>query len=179
MSANFHDDLDYSKRIEATPLWTQVYDQHFPDYQSLTIVDDLTLQKQGVDRIIVTEVGNRWYLEEKADKWPPKNLFLEHISSAEHKTPGWMEKDTLTDFLGYAYPAYGVAYVFRYKHLKKAWENNKREWIDRYEKAVQNPGYTTKGCAVPIVEVMAALLKVVQAEILAVREVKVDIISNG
>jgi hypothetical protein len=155
MARSFQDDLNYSNKIQTSPMWEYIYKQFFCDYQALDIVvwPD-PLQSEGVDRILINELGKTRYLEEKADKYPPNNIYLEYVSAVEYNSPGWIEKPVKTDYLIYAYPTYGVAYVIKFKFLKQVWDIHKADWIKAYGKQAKtfsNGGaYTSLGCAVPL-----------------------------
>jgi len=100
MARSFYDDLNYSNKIQNSPIWEEIYQKFFYAHQSIDIVvwPD-PLQTEGVDRILINESGNTRYLEEKADKYPPNNIYLEYQSADEYNSPGWIEKPVKTDYL--------------------------------------------------------------------------------
>ena len=139
----------------ALKFWVSVYNLAYSGINHIEKIDDEVRQKQGQDKIIHLNDNTQIRIEEKI-RWEDYDDFaLEYLSSFEHSTPGWMEKNLITDYLAYGFYPSGRAYLIPWQELKKAWEIHKHHWKKQYfnPPAINKVGasfYTTMSVAVPI-----------------------------
>src|SRR6185312_11531945 len=106
----FAEDLAWSHKMHALPIWKQTYTKAFP---SCTVVEPHTAngdhQKQGIDRTVVLANGKSLWFDEKARrplfgrKWySPVDVLLEYVSNDRTGAEGWVVKQLLTDYIAYA-----------------------------------------------------------------------------
>lgn len=162
MARDFKKDLQFAESFQNSPQWTEIYNKAYPDHQSIIIIPgDDKRQYKGVDCIVETEHGSLRNVEEKIDSWPPSNMFIEYLSCAEVNTPGWIEYPAETQDLLYIFVNHGIAYKINFKHLQAVWKIHKNDWIKRYQRGASTKsgygGYSSLGCAVPVVEVQKAI----------------------
>ncbi len=90
----------------------------------LTIRDH---QRNGIDRSIVLQNGKTIWIDEKArgkNKITGKvytDIALEFLSDEAQKTPGWVCKPLLCDYINYAIIPLGRAYLLPVQQLQTAW----------------------------------------------------------
>lgn len=143
--------------------WEPVYRAAFPDLATLTYVSkDGPVQRDGVDRVIVTTGGRTYKVEEKVRSKDYEDFFLEYWSDYEARKLGWAAKDSAADFIAYAFIPSARCYLLPFLGLWRAMRENGKAWIERYgERVVPNRvrgrAWTTKGVAVPILVVLDAI----------------------
>ena len=148
---NFADDLTRSQAQSKEPMWERFYQAAFPEFESMEFVDDLTLQKKGVDRRVVLKGGKTVLVEEKCryDEW--QDVALEIWSNSERRIRGWLVKDTHCDYLAYVWLPANKGFLLPFQLLRMAWRANGKEWVGEYKKVESvNPGYTTVSYAIPL-----------------------------
>ena len=62
---NFDDDLRWSHDQSDDPMWERFYRAGFPEFESMEYVEDLALQKKGVDRNVTLRGGKVVSVDEK------------------------------------------------------------------------------------------------------------------
>ena len=157
---NFADDLAWSRAQAEDPMWERFYRSGFPEFESMEFVDDLTLQKRGVDRIVTLRGGKTVLVDEKPrkDVWP--DVLLEIWSNHEKRIRGWLVKDQYCDYLAYAWLPTHQGLVLPFQLLRMAWRANGREWARTCKRVVApNPGYTTVSYAIPVEVLLDAVQK--------------------
>lgn len=156
-TADFTRDLAFSQAHEEW--WEQVYRQVFPDFDSMQQVsEDGDAQRAGVDRFIKLKGGRVITVDEKVrrKKWP--DILLEFWSNRQARIPGWVAKPAWTDWVAYAIAPTRTCYVLPFQPLRKAWQENHAEWVERYGTIeAENRDYTTVSCPVPIDVLLAAI----------------------
>ena len=68
---DFQKDLAESQSDSQLPFLDEVYRKAFPEKAGLQINHDLSLQRRGVDRIVILQNGERVFVEEKV-RYPPR-----------------------------------------------------------------------------------------------------------
>ncbi len=129
---NFGNDLAWSLAGGHELFWSAVYQKAFPNLQHLELCDDLTKQKQGVDRVLYLSNGNVLYVDEKKRGRIYSDILLEVLSNEERNTPGWIEKDLTMDYLAYGFLPNKRCYLFPWPILRRAWLQFGDTWKRKY-----------------------------------------------
>jgi len=158
----FHDRNQYSLAGRDEKFWDLVYHKAFPTMIRWELVDDISQQKQGIDRkLFLQSAGGSIHeilIDEKKRGEVFPDILLEFASAAEFNTPGWIEKDLRIDFLAYAFMPTSTVYLFPWPMLKRAWVRFGEKWKKEYRIiSANNPGYTTLSVAVPIKKLQSAV----------------------
>lgn len=149
---NFKEDLDESTLDTNDPLWIVVYKQKFGDNIKISKpVDDIEFQKKGVDKVI--KHGNDTFsvIDEKV-RYHDYGDFLVEVTSCIHSnTPGWINKDLLTDYIAYhVKPSKKVIFV-PFKPLQQMWKEYGDTFTSTYgTREARNPTYTTLNVPIPL-----------------------------
>lgn len=148
----FKEDLEYSHAADELPIWEEVYANAFPGYKAcISNRADGQLQRAGIDRTVVLDCGKAVYIDEKVRRVDYNDILLEYISNDRTKSPGWVEKPLMCDYIAYAILPSGKCYLLPVPQLQLAWKRNKVKWIEQFNtKAASNEGYRTISCPVPI-----------------------------
>ena len=148
--------MEFANSEKLNPFWESVYYEMFRNIAHITgTINDIKLQKQGIDRIITLDNGRNIFVDEKIRKKNYDDICIEYLSSMESGTPGWIEKDTMCDYICYAFLPAKICYVLPYQILKRVWRYYKDQWIEKYTRVeAKNMYYTTISVAVPISVVM-------------------------
>jgi hypothetical protein len=151
--------LEKSHAQADAPWWIEVYRAAFPTLQSAVCMrHDGWAQRGGIDRVLVLGGGKTLSVDEKVRDQDWDDILLEFWSDEGRKIPGWIAKDLACDFIAYAFVPSQRCYLLPFQTLRKAWHDNRREWVNKYRIVdAENDGYTTKSVAVPIDVLMAAL----------------------
>lgn len=166
MIHSFTRSLRLAEDVSDAPWWATVYQRAFPTMIGThTIAKDGWAQRGGVDRVVILGSGKVLHIEQKvrAEVWP--DILLEYWSSREHRRPGWIAKDALSDYLAYAFLPTHRCYVFDFASLRRVWLHHRFQWVDRATHRIDgfriveaaNRGYTTVSVAFPITALQDAL----------------------
>ena len=97
---DFTSQLSQSWHESRQPYWDNIYHQYFPNMVSQSLFDnDMTAQKNGIDRMIYMKNGDRVAIDEKVRYETYNDILIEESSSVEYHTPGWIEKDQWVDYI--------------------------------------------------------------------------------
>lgn len=159
--------FDYEKEKKFEEQTNHLHYEHLMSYFSdksyniaIKNVDDVDIQRKGIDLIIELDDNEKINVELKTDKHTSSpNLFLEDVSNFEGKSVGWTVKCE-ADILSYAF------YDLNNKRLDRIYFYDmpklKKWFIDNYKcyppKWIQNKGYRSRGRAIPIVDTSNFLL---------------------
>jgi hypothetical protein len=166
MLHDFARSLRLSQEQASAPWWEPVYRTAFPDLAAMTYVGDCPAQRDGVDRILVTNSGHVFQIEEKVRTVDYPDVCLEYWSDEERRRPGWVAKDLGCDFVAYAFIPSGRCYLLPFPLLRRAWRLNAKEWVRlgrlnrdgfRLVEARNRGGWTSRSVAVPIDHVLDAI----------------------
>lgn len=156
MAANFQADLEFSHDCANEPFWLEVYAMAFPDLATIVNVrKDGWAQRGGIDRLVLTDAGREWKVDEKVrrEKWD--DILLEIYSNEYRQTPGWVVKDLACDFIAYAFLPTQECFLLPVAPLQRAWRKHGEKWQSEYGiRRAANEGYWTLNCPVPIPELM-------------------------
>lgn len=147
---DFRTDLAFSNEDQQL---ISFYHQQFPTLVKVHPVEDLELQKQGVDKILELESGKEIWIEEKSRRTNYDDIFIEMWSTypdpGKIGSVGWIGRHKKSDYLVYQFPN-GEIFLFPFLLLQKAYLRNADEWLKTYgERFVRNPGYRSSGIPVP------------------------------
>ena len=152
----FDKSLKQSQHDQDLAFWKKVYTDCFGE--GIVIIKHSEYgshQKDGIDRSVILPDSRQFLIEEKVDWYQTGNLFLEYWSMYEDRSPGWIEKSLRCDYLVYAFPKCGQAFLFDFLQLQKTWFANKQQWLQQFgKKTVRNTNgcreWTTIGVTVPV-----------------------------
>lgn len=162
----FSDSLALSNRHAEEPFWEEVYHKAFPTMKATYLIEkDGWAQRGGVDRVVLLNSGKLLHIEQKVRGEVYKDILLEYYSNAERKTPGWIAKDSLTDYLAYAFLPTRQCYLFDFGALRRVWFLHKEDWKEQarlYRNgfrliSTDNGSYHTWSLVVPIPTLLQAL----------------------
>jgi hypothetical protein len=154
---NFDKKINYfndSCKIENDPstiiFAETIYKKAFPNFIKRIKNKDKNKQFDGIDCYVYLK-NNELKIEEKFSVNFYEDFLLEIMSNDQTKTKGWMEKDLKCDWFAYFFIENKRVYLIKWPILKKIWEENKKNWISKYEiiKA-KNENYNTISIAIPI-----------------------------
>lgn len=156
---DFKTSLTRSERDALKPFWRRIYQEAFPDFESMSDpITDLTMQRRGIDRIITLAGGKTLYIDEKLRPKTWTDVLLEKWSSVEHSKPGWAAKPLHCDYVAYAFEDSCICYVIPFQQLRRAWEQHGAVWEQRYGIIpADNGSYTTICVPVPIGVLLSAI----------------------
>jgi len=134
MTHNFHDSNEKSLDAKMFPFWEKVYFELFGnDIEISKTIEDLEMQKKGIDRIITLKNGKKYLIDEKVRFTDYDDILLEYLSAKETGSKGWIEKDLTIDYILYAFNNKQVCYVLDYITLKRVWKYYGEQWKKKYK----------------------------------------------
>lgn len=155
----FNEDLNYSLDRNIRHKINEFYFDKFPMLIDIQEVEELQLQKKGVDIILHFEDGKKVYIEEKLRREDYGDIFLEVISNSNKMSLGWV----LTcgaDYICYIVQPTAKVYLLPVAILKTALLNNYDNWIYLFgAKKCYNRSYFSVGLCIDIDELFKALQK--------------------
>jgi hypothetical protein len=162
---HFAESLRLSHAAADLPLWEECYRAAFPDFAAM--IDhrqDGPHQRAGVDRSVVLANAKQVLIDEKfrgRNKKTRKvyeDVALEYLSDSRRRTPGWVCKPLLADYIAYAIGPLGRAYLLPVLQLQQAWKGYVLEWLELYGSIeAVNDGWVTLSCPVPAGVLLAAI----------------------
>ena len=81
----FKQDLQYSYDLRDDLRLTDFYKNIFPNLNKIELVDDLSLQKRGIDKIIHFNNENKIYIDEKKGEKIMEIFYLKNIRFGKAK----------------------------------------------------------------------------------------------
>lgn len=161
MQHDFVADLSYSQDQGDHPMWEEVYRRAFPTLEATYCVrNDGWAQRGGIDRVLMLKSGKTLYVDEKIRRKAYQDVLLEykHVYKNGNWTPGWIAKDLACDYIAYAWEPLSLAYLLPFHQLRRAWHDNRKEWVANcFKSEADNGSYTTIGCCVPISDLLPAI----------------------
>lgn len=146
MVHNFAESLARSHAAEDLPCWAEAYKQAFPTMVAMVNHRaDGDHQRAGIDRSITMENSKQILIDEKVRYRNEKtgevyeDIALEFWSDAGGKTPGWVCKPLLCDYIAYAIAPLGKCYLLPVLPLQEAWRRNERDWAKEYPFVIKAP----------------------------------------
>lgn len=150
MSNNFQTDLSYSLEENDNARFDRLYHEAFPHLLKIEIVEDIEMQKQGIDKILHFEGGKRLFIDEKKRRKDYGDILLEEYSDFDRRKIGWLGRKKHTDYIVYAIIPRNKVYFFPFTLLQMTWIENYHFWLKAYgRKFSKNEGYRTSNIPVP------------------------------
>jgi len=147
---DFVTDLAWSFEIADDQSLDAFYRKTFPHLERIEKVQDLALQRRGIDKILHMKSGKSYFVDEKKRRTAYPDILIEEYSDFDRRRVGWIGKDKYTDYLVYAIMPTQTVYLFPFLLLQLAWLRNYSQWLARYgRKFAANKGYRTSNIAVP------------------------------
>lgn len=147
---NFYTDLSFSLDGNDDRAVNTVYKRAFPHLKEILIVTELELQKQGIDKVLMFESGNRIYIDEKKRRQSYPDILLEEYSDYDNKKEGWLKYSEHTDYVSYIVIPTQKVYLLPFLILQKSWNDNKENWVEKYGRLfAYNEQYRTSNVPVP------------------------------
>jgi hypothetical protein len=148
---DFQDDLEFSLDTSNEQFIDLVYKRLFPHISDIQKVTDLKLQKQGIDKIFITDSGKRILVDEKIRRKWYGDILLEEYSDYDRKVVGWLGKEKYTDYIAYIVLPAKLLYLLPFLLLQKVWIKNYHCWLKEYgRKFAYNSTWKTSNIAIPI-----------------------------
>jgi len=158
--SNFQADLQYSIDNRDNENLDAFYKKAFPLAEKIEFVDDLSMQKKGIDKIIHFKDGKQITVDEKKRRKDYGDILIELQSNVEKKTLGWLYYSQC-DYIVYAVMPTGTIYLLPVLLLRMAWVKNKNKWLSEYPKKYADNGfYYTENIPIPA----NVLLEAISAE---------------
>lgn len=156
---NFNSSLAKSEQFAQWEGWEEIYRKAFPAFDiARYVAKDGWAQRGGVDRVVFLNSGKQIFVDEKVRYKNFNDIALEYISDSRRKTPGWVAKDLLCDYIAYVIVPRKRCYLLPFQQLRAAWEANKARWLVEYPIIfARNEGYSTVSVCVPIKELYLAM----------------------
>ena len=156
----FHKDLEYSLEGREDKLFDSFYYATFPYLVNIELVEDLVLQKKGIDKILHFDNGKQLLIDEKKRRKDYGDILLEEFSNYEKRKPGWLHRSKHTDYIVYAIMPSKKVFLLPFQLLWLAFSKNYIEWLNKYgRKFAVNNGYTTSNIPVPVEVLLSAIKK--------------------
>jgi hypothetical protein len=115
-------------------------------------------QRAGIDRLIVLDSGKTLNIDEKVRDRDYGDFCAEYWSDFERRTPGWIAKDSATDFIAYAVLPTQTCVLVPFQPLRLAWRKNRVSWVRKYQRIeADNGGYVTVSVGIPFSVLHAAI----------------------
>lgn len=157
---DFNLDLKYSLESRDTEGLNKFYFSVFPELKEIENVTDLTMQLQGIDKILHFNNGKKILIDEKKRREDYGDIALEEWSDYDNRKVGWLNKKKHTDYIVYVIMPTMTIYLFPFWLLQLAWRKNYKLWCERFgRKFSQNPGYRTSFIPIPPEIIYEALNK--------------------
>ena len=146
----FSEDLKFSLAPSTRLKINEFYLNKFPMVIDIEEVEELELQKKGVDIKLCFEDGSFLYIEEKLRRQDYGDIFLEIIANSSKKSLGW-SLTCQADYIAYIVEPTARVYLLPVQILKMALLNNYNNWIFEYgTKKSNNLTYYSLGVCVGI-----------------------------
>lgn len=147
---------DFREKLEYSQLKTGqlnvIYRIHFKPYvRKVEKVNDIVLQRQGIDTILTMASGAQIYFDEKVRAKDYGDILLEEYSVWEQRKEGWLCGSKQTDYITYIVVPSKRIFFLPFLLLQKAWDMNHDGWLTKYgRRFAPNKGYQTSNIPVPV-----------------------------
>jgi len=146
---DFQSNLEYSLEARENEVFDLFYKRVFPGLVRIELVEDIKLQRLGIDKILHLDTGQRITIDEKKRRVNYGDILLELWSVYEKGKKGWLFT-SYCHYVVYAIIPTQKVYLLPMVLLRLAWEHNSAEWEQSY-KSIEaiNVGYKTVSIAIP------------------------------
>ena len=151
---------DYQQKLEESfnqeAFWLPLYMAHFKDFVDFKQTGS-DLDRQGADRKILLRSNEVVLVQEKIRFVDYGDIALEYLADEEKQIPGWIEKESIAQWLAYGIKTETThgAFFMLWKELKQAWIENRNKWALKYPKPARAPNktYWSLSRCIPIQEI--------------------------
>lgn len=155
---DFDTDLQYSLEGREDELFNDFYARVLPNVKEVRTVEDMELQRKGIDKQILLHSGKVVLIDEKKRRKDYGDILLEEYANWEAKRVGWLGRDKHTDYIVYAFMDTRRVYLLPFLLLQKAWLKNYHKWVKSYgRKFAKNKWYRTSNIPIPTKELLTAI----------------------
>jgi hypothetical protein len=165
---DFATDMEWADGQTEQDYWERVYRYWFPDFLTRQTVASGVGQRQGRDTVVLLSNGESLKVQEKVRRRRDTGDILleyEHRYPSGYQKPGWVDADSLYDYLAYVFVPSAVGYLFPFQSLRAAWLRYRDGWLESGKASrdgfrlcpAQNPGYVTWSLAVPTLRLYRAV----------------------
>ena len=145
---NYREDIQFSTSLAAD--LDRFYLAWFPGAVKVEHVEDLAMQKKGIDKLVYLEDGRVIKLEEKLRRKNWSDVLLE--TQSRNGKPGWLQT-CRADYLAYVFEPSGTVYLLPVLLLQMAWRIFGPQWVKEFgiKRAVNATlgGYVSVNIPVP------------------------------
>lgn len=165
---DFQTDLEYSLLARENELFDLFYWRVFPGLARIELVEDRKLQRQGIDKLLHMDNGQRITIDEKKRRTDYGDILLELWSVFEEGKKGWLFT-SYCHYLVYAIMPTQKVYLLPMALLRLAWEHNKVEWEQHYRRIeAHNVNYKTISIPIPPSILLLAISKEMSHQLVGV-----------
>jgi len=144
---DFQENLAYSLDTKNSKRLDKFYLSYFVGAEKIELIEDIKLQKKGIDKKITFRDGRVPFIEEKIRKTFYNDILLE-IWSVEGKKKGWLFTSQ-SDYICYSFLADGIVYMLP-TELLRIWAYKNRNYLKKQKTIVaRNKTYNTISKVVP------------------------------
>ena len=159
MANDFQIDFEYSLIARENEMFDLFYQRVFPDLVRIELIEDLKLQRLGIDKFLHLANGQRIAIDEKKRRTNYNDILLELWSVFEKNKKGWLFT-SYCHYIVYAIMPTRKVYLLPTTLLRIAWKHNSVEWEKTYDKIeALNAGYKTVSIAIPPSVLLPAISK--------------------
>ncbi len=163
---------------EMNTLMNNFYKRFFDDIKKVDVHDsasdnkesklaDKNMQKQGIDKTLVTKKGKKIFIEEKFRSFKfwdlrDKDILLEYISIDNKNIPGWVytsKSDYLVVVFQHLEFEKSELYVFPFEPIRKWVRENNNAFMKFPDISAPNVNWNTISKAVPLFKIKEILMK--------------------
>lgn len=171
---DFQECLKSSHAASDLPFWEVCYRRAFPTMMAMhDHRQDGEHQRAGIDRSVILSNGKTIWIDEKV-RWRNKetgkvygDIALEYLSDELRKSPGWVAKPLLCDYIAYAIAPLGKCYLLPVIALQGAWVENGEAWLkskECHKIRARNNGWTTLSLCIPVSILFPAIGKMLRVD---------------
>lgn len=149
---DFKESLAFAKSVEDSGLFNKYYRHIWEgDVRYVHFHEELSTQKRGIDKTILFMDGTKLTVDEKYDRYPSENIFVELYTDIDTNRKGWLFKNEC-DYVVYGWTD-GVVTWLPMELLRTIYyyhqHDGRHDWVsDKTVKFVKNRGYEGMGVLV-------------------------------
>ncbi len=138
MTDRFDEDIEYSHSPEHAGLWLHAYKKFFPNLVSVEYKEnDLVLQRRGIDVELKLRSEETILIDEKKRRNYYNDILVEF---EDRGSPGWINKNLDIDCLAYLKAPAESVWIFDWRSLVRAWQENEDVWQSTYPRRTSYDG---------------------------------------
>lgn len=145
---DFDLDLKYATKDS---MFTEFYTEYFEGIKKIKFIENLEIQKKGIDKVITFNDGRIITIDEKKRRKDYGDILIEIYKNQRLKRKGWLFY-TEAEFIVYGMEDTKRIFLINTRKLRKLFFENKEKWLSYRPILSYNPGYVTENRAIPIKE---------------------------